>query len=150
MAIVITPDEIREYGIEADEALIQRVIADAIDQAELIAPGVNNLDEATSKAVAAVIRGAVARYIEVVTNAAERGGAASSQDTAGPFSHQDSYRERTSIFLPSEERKIANAVRVGKRKAFMVDMAPPKNQGFRCGLCAPGECLGWVSSCATH
>lgn len=124
MAIVITPEEIRRYGVDADDELIEQVINDAVDQAELFAPGVSAVDDATSRAVAAVIRGAVVRYIETGKNSAERGGLSSTMDVAGPFTNQAAFRERTAIFLPSEERKIAAAVARGKRRAFMVDMQP--------------------------
>lgn len=140
MSIVITPEEVRNYGVDADDEMIAQVISDAIDQAELIAPGVSALDDATSRAVAAVIRGAVARYLETASNAEMLGGRSSMQDSAGPFSHQDTFRERTAIFLPSEERKIAMAVQRGKRRVFAMDLAPAP-RGRRCGVCVD-ECLG--------
>ncbi|MDN6706381.1 Gp19/Gp15/Gp42 family protein [Corynebacterium glyciniphilum] len=142
MAIEITPDEIRKYGITADDEQIEQIISDAIDQAELFAPGVGLVDDATSRAVAAVIRGAVVRYIETGQNAEAREGKTSVSNSAGPWSEQSSYRERTAIFLPSEERKIAEAVKRGKRRAFAVDLTPPIEHR-PCGLCAPGTCLGW-------
>lgn len=120
MTIQITPDEIRNYGVDAEDETIEQIISDAIDQAAAIAPTVPTLTGQPAASAAAVIRGAVARYIET----GQGDGASQIQQTAGPFSQSASYQSRTTIFLPSEERKLAALESRGKHAVFGIDLAP--------------------------
>lgn len=135
MAIEITADQIRAY-VEVTDELADQLVEDAIAQAEIIAPGISVLDGQPARSAAAVIRGAIVRYLET-----GRDGATQTQDTVGPFSQSTSYQSHTTLFLPSEERKLAKLVAQGKHKAFMVDLTPETPQR-PCGVCSPGVCLG--------
>ena len=134
MAIVITPDEIRNYGVEAEDKEINQIIADAVDQAEMIAPGLSLLEGQEARSVAAVIRGAVARFLSVGGD-----GVTAEMNAAGPFTQQRSYQSRSTLFLPSEERKLIGAAQSGKRRAFAIDLAPDV-PAHDCGICV-NDCL---------
>lgn len=140
MAIIILPDEIREYGVEVEDAMADRLIVDAIDQAEIIAPGISASEGQIARSAAAVIRGAIVRWIE---NGANDGATSvSEQQTAGPFSttNTKAFSSRTTTFLPSEERKLSLLMGRAKRLVHAVDLAPPI-QSRTCGVCVD-ECLG--------
>lgn len=121
--IQITTDSIRAYGIDADipDESIDQYITDAIDQAEAIAPGVTGLTGQPARGVAAVIRGAVARYA-----AQGEAGATSAMDVAGPFTQQSSFQARTTMFLPSEERKLAKAVETNQHRVMSISLTEPQ------------------------
>ena len=123
--IQITTDSIRAYGIDADipDESIDQYITDAIDQAEAIAPGVTGLTGQPARSVAAVIRGAVARYA-----AQGEAGATGTMDVAGPFTQQASYQARTTMYLPSEERKLVAAVDSGSHRVTTIDLAPKRTE----------------------
>ncbi|MEJ6547988.1 hypothetical protein PQI66_00330 [Corynebacterium sp. USCH3] len=140
MAIEITADQIRAY-VEVTDQLADQLVEDAIDQAEIVAPGISDLTGQQARSAAAVIRGAIVRYLETGSD-----GTTQTQDTLGPYSQSTSYQTHTTLFLPSEERKLAKLVEQGKHKAFMVDMTPepPRRP---CGVCAPGVCLSCHGRC---
>lgn len=145
MAITITPDELRDYGVEVTDAMANRLIEDAIDQAEIIAPGISSAERQIARSAAAVIRGAIVRWIEQGGNDGTT--STTEQVMAGPFSQMNvrAYQNRTTTFLPSEERKLALLGNQAKRRVFAVDLA----SGVRdrsCGLC-PDGCLSRGGHC---
>lgn len=127
--ITVTIEEIRHYRIpDTDDDTIQRVLDDAISQLDVIAPGITTLDPTTLRGAAAVVRGAVVRYLETTYNLDNRTGVTSTSDTAGPWSTSSTYRDRTTIYLPSEERKLKQAAERGRRRAFAVELNARQHQ----------------------
>lgn len=119
MAINITPDELRAYGLDIADETAELFIRDAIAMAVTIAPGLKTADQGTQDAAAGVIRGAIVRWAE-----AGGGGISSHMKVAGPFSTQETYRQRSSMFFPSEEALLKRLADSASRKVWAVDMLP--------------------------
>lgn len=119
MAINITPDELRAYGLDISDKTAELFIRDAIAMAVTIAPGLKTADQDTQDAAAGVIRGAIVRWAE-----SGSGGVASQAKTMGPFTTQESYRQRSSMFFPSEEALLKRLADSASRRVWAVDMLP--------------------------
>lgn len=140
MALDITADQIRAYGIDWEDDTAELMIGDAIALAEATAPGISELSGSAARAAEAIIRGALVRWAESGGN----GGVTQEQgtDVMGPYTHTSSrsYSSRKSMFFPTEERALQKLVANLTGRAFSVDLAG----GFRpgpCGVCEPGVCL---------
>src|SRR5699024_12627045 len=82
-------------------------------------PGLRAAGQDAQVAAAGVIRGARVRW-----GAAGAGGVASQSKTMGPFSTQESYRQRSSMFFPSEEALLKRLADSASRRVYSVDMLP--------------------------
>ena len=119
MAIEITPAELRAYGLDITDETAELFIRDAVAMAVTIAPGLKTADQDTQDAAAGVIRGAIVRWGE-----AGAGGISSRLQVAGPFTQQEAYRQRTSMFFPSEEALLKRLADSASRRVYSVDMLP--------------------------
>ena len=124
MAIEITHAELRAYGLDITDETAELFIRDAVAMAVTIAPGLKTADQDTQDAAAGVIRGAIVRWGE-----AGAGGVASQSKTMGPFSTQESYRQRSSMFFPSEEALLKRLADSASRRVYSVDMLPDEARG---------------------
>lgn len=119
MAIIITPEELATYGLDISDEAADLYIKDAVAMAVTLAPGLKSADQETQDAAAGVIRGAIVRWVE-----SGGGGLSSQSHTAGPYTVQESYRSRTSMFYPSEEALLKRLADKAGRRVFAVDMLP--------------------------
>ncbi|QFQ29713.2 hypothetical protein EEW87_004265 [Janibacter melonis] len=144
----LTPDDLVPFA-DIDAAKAAAMIEDAEAMAATAAPCLSSPqfaeDDTRSKAVKAVLRGAVLRWHE-----AGSGVLSQRQESAGPFGHSESFDtrvQRRAMFWPSEIRQLQDlcstfAGRQG-RKAFGVDTAPGR-QAIHSATCS----VHWGAPCS--
>ncbi|NIL86519.1 hypothetical protein RhoFasGS6_03923 [Rhodococcus fascians] len=120
--VKLEASDIQKFAPDLDDETAAEMIADAMALAELSAPCITKFDFAYPGAAKAILRGAILRWHESGTGAAQ-----SESVTAGPFGKQvtfDNRQTRKGMFWPSELAELRKLCGASKRQAYSVDLAP--------------------------
>ena len=118
-AVTITPDDLAPFAT-IDAVKAAAMIEDALAMAARVAPCILQDDFLYDGAARAIIRGAILRWNEAGSGAAQ-------SQTAGPFGVTiDTRQQRRGMFWPSEISDLAGLCQdsVASGKAFEIDTAP--------------------------
>lgn len=121
-AVEITVEDLLPFAPDIDPVKAAAMIEDAMALALVIAPCIEDDDFAHASAAKAILRGAILRWDD-----SGSGALASTQESAGPFSHTTSFdtrQERKNLFTPYEIGQLERLCGTGSGKVFMVDTLP--------------------------
>lgn len=119
MAVIITVSDLAPFAVIDDEKA-EAMITDAVAMAALVAPCITSDEFAHADAARAIIRGAILRWNDTGSGAAQT-------VQSGPFSQTlDTRQQRRGMYWPSEIQELQRLCVVGGNSsgAFQIDTAP--------------------------
>lgn len=129
LPVLLAPADLTPFQADIPLAKAEAMIADAVAMAAQVAPCITAADFAYPDAVKAILRGAVLRWNDAGT------GAAQTQST-GPFSvSYDNRQPRRGMFWPSEIQQLQDLCRTTSTGAFSIMPGPVVSTGHA-DICA--------------